>query len=380
MAQLTRCHPSERPRGQYDDTTRLETFVQRVFQHMNRPTQRQSATVYIRGILATPGKKSINRIASTLGLPDRVRHSLRHLVNDSPWDWEPARAELARSVHDLGEAHAWALVPAFIPKRGAKSPGVHRAFVPTIERTINCQIGMGLFLVGGNGAVPVDWRLVLPHQWVRDDELRRGARVPDDALARPLWAEMLHLADATRALDCPPAPLVAKVCTTSDTTGLIRGLARRRRDFVLTVLERVELPLAASPVRSRGAVDILWSAFLRGHASATGHGGRRLLSTLVRLDDSTPQGGSYRLFAEWPRGATRPVRMWLTNRTELPLGELLDVTSVYQSALLTVQDLQDRFGLLDFEGRTFPGWHHHATLVSAAYCFDRLPARALTPT
>lgn len=31
--------------------------------------------------------------------------------------------------------------------------------------------------------------------------------------------------------------------------------------------------------------------------------------------------------------------------------------------------LADEFGLLDFEGRSFPGWHHHMTLMSAAYAY-----------
>lgn len=29
-------------------------------------------------------------------------------------------------------------------------------------------------------------------------------------------------------------------------------------------------------------------------------------------------------------------------------------------------------GLLDFEGRSYPGWHHHMALVSAAYAFRSL--------
>ena len=32
-------------------------------------------------------------------------------------------------------------------------------------------------------------------------------------------------------------------------------------------------------------------------------------------------------------------------------------------------EMADRYGLFDFEGRSFPGWHHHVTLVSAAYLY-----------
>jgi SRSO17 transposase len=36
--------------------------------------------------------------------------------------------------------------------------------------------------------------------------------------------------------------------------------------------------------------------------------------------------------------------------------------------------LRGEFGLQDFEGRSFTGWHHHVTLVSAAHAL-----RAVNP-
>lgn len=40
--------------------------------------------------------------------------------------------------------------------------------------------------------------------------------------------------------------------------------------------------------------------------------------------------------------------------------------------------LEEDCGLLDFEGRSYPGWHHHMTLVSAAYTYSRLYSPAST--
>ncbi|MGQ4426735.1 hypothetical protein ACN6LL_001412, partial [Streptomyces violaceoruber] len=39
---------------------------------------------------------------------------------------------------------------------------------------------------------------------------------------------------------------------------------------------------------------------------------------------------------------------------------------------VALQRLQDDFGLLDFEGRSFPGWHHHMTMASAAGVYSHL--------
>jgi len=38
------------------------------------------------------------------------------------------------------------------------------------------------------------------------------------------------------------------------------------------------------------------------------------------------------------------------------------------------------FGLLDFEGRSFPGWYHHMALVSAAYTYRRLHGLTAVPS
>lgn len=357
-------------------------FTDRVFQKINRADQRLFATSYVQGILNTPGRKSINRMVEYLGMADSKHHSLRHFINDSPWEWGNVRAELIRWMvqHDI--THSWVLAPAFIPKRGVKSAGVHKAFIPALGRTVNCQIGMGLFLATSDRAVPVDWRLVLPRQWVRDADLRRQARIPDDVRELPLWADMLHLVDSLSIRDTvPPAPLAAKVCTPADVRGLIAGLAQRRQDFVVCVPEQATFltePTEGTKgkVLRRSAWDTLRQAASReARPSAFGRN-RGALSALVRLADDTDIPGTYRLFAECPRSADSSQPIWLTNMASRPLEDLLRLAATHDSALRTIDELQDRFGLLDFEGRTFPGWHRHTTLVSAAYCASDLPDRS----
>ncbi|URN13941.1 hypothetical protein LUW77_29040 [Streptomyces radiopugnans] len=41
-----------------------------------------------------------------------------------------------------------------------------------------------------------------------------------------------------------------------------------------------------------------------------------------------------------------------------------------------VTTLREQFGALDFAGRSFPGWHHHMTMVSAAYVHQHLHGAA----
>ncbi len=74
----------------------------------------------------------------------------------------------------------------------------------------------------------------------------------------------------------------------------------------------------------------------------------------------------------WARcdGDGGPRRYWLTDLAEDAPGvlALLDAASATRS---TVDRLGSDFGLLDFSGRSYTGWHHHMTLVSAAYALGR---------
>ncbi|WP_345607786.1 transposase, partial [Streptomonospora salina] len=158
------------------DEERFTVFVDQVFRGLPCIEQRMSAASYLRGVLTTEGRKSINRIGESLGLSATARHSLRHFVNDSPWDWGGVRNEIVRWIERVESVRAWVFAPVFMPKRGAMSVGVHKAFVPVKERTMNCQIGIGLFLAAAGRTIPVDWRLVLPREWIQDGGLRSQHR------------------------------------------------------------------------------------------------------------------------------------------------------------------------------------------------------------
>jgi len=54
------------------------------------------------------------------------------------------------------------------------------------------------------------------------------------------------------------------------------------------------------------------------------------------------------------------------------LDELLELTRLYVSSTVTADCMDGRYELLDFAGRSFPAWHHHMTMASAAYAHLRL--------
>ncbi|WP_433010602.1 IS701 family transposase [Kribbella sp. CA-294648] len=312
-------------------TTSLSCFTDELFRRLPRADQRRWAEVYVRGLLTTPGKKTVRRMAAAVTESGTAAEALHQFVNVSPWDWEPVQAGLMRWVEQQTRPRSWVVAAAVIPKRGEQSCGVHRRFLPRAGRTVNCQIGIGAFLSSATGELPVAWTMLLPAEW-SDATRRRRARIPGPAV--PPAGSVLDLLDsltppgATPTMPAGSLPVVADLIGYLDTRALIHGLVERGHDFVLAVPDN--LPLQPDLKRT------------------------------------------YRLFDQ--RRAGRPWHdgRWLTNLTNRPFGELLALIDGSTGSATAIARMEQEFGLRDFEGRSYPGWHHHMTLASAAYAYQQV--------
>ncbi|MGW6980904.1 IS701 family transposase [Streptomyces sp. NPDC054932] len=395
MTTRTRTRPL--PAGDTD----LAGFTQRLFGHLPRADQRGWARVYLQGLLTTPGKKSVRRLAASVTESPTASQSLQQFINASPWDWNPARTELLRWVEERHPVRAWTIGQVCFPKRGEHSVGVHRRFDPVAGRIVNCQLGFCLFLSLDGMSVPVDWRLALPEAWVTDPVLRRRARIGPEVTHQTPEALVLELADsiAARTSSARP-PVVADLSRLGGAAALIGVLGRRGHDFLVSVPPTLV-------VRAAGATHRGDAARPPGHGTTAGDfarlgntshpyaaplGGadarprRQLIhSALVRVPDGEPgvRGTHqiYRMFGERRQGpggragsggSAGPV--WLTNMNRHRMDDLLHLLRRSARSAAVLGPLADEFGLLDFEGRSFPGWHHHMTLMSAAYAYKGVPA------
>jgi len=76
------------------------------------------------------------------------------------------------------------------------------------------------------------------------------------------------------------------------------------------------------------------------------------------------------LLAEWPRGAQEPAKYWLSNLpAETPLKKLVELARQRWIVERDYLKLKQELGLGHVEGRSWRGFHHHATLCIAAYGF-----------
>ncbi|WP_030147230.1 transposase [Streptomyces sp. NRRL S-455] len=381
------------------DHTSVPAFAERLFECLPRADQRRWAHAYVQGLLTAPGKKSVRRLAAAVSALPAASQSLHQFVNASPWDWMPVRAELARWAGQRLAPRACVIGQAVLRKRGAHSCGVHRRFLASSGRSVTCQVGIGMFLSSYERAVPADWRLLLPGSWAKDPERRTRARIPAEVTPRSVEQHILDLADTLfDDSRTTPLPVVADLQALGVTNSalLTHGLALRGRTFVVAVPDRLQVTvgrrLCLKPGRGedgQGPALAASSLFesdsgpltrLERVAPSDGHGRHvTVMSGFVRLPGVGQAGKrvdrTFRLFTVRPEAGRRPGQLWLTSLTHTRMETVLALTRTLARADESLGEMADGFGLLDFEGRSFPGWHHHMTLVSAAYAYDRLERR-----
>jgi SRSO17 transposase len=90
----------------------------------------------------------------------------------------------------------------------------------------------------------------------------------------------------------------------------------------------------------------------------------------ARADDAGWELPTRWLLVEWPANKAEPVKYWLSNLPEAtPLVELVRLGKLRWRVEQDYRELKGALGLDHFEGRSWPGWHHHVTLVSVAHGF-----------
>jgi SRSO17 transposase len=76
------------------------------------------------------------------------------------------------------------------------------------------------------------------------------------------------------------------------------------------------------------------------------------------------------LLLEWPEGEAEPTKYWLSTMPEgMPIAELIDLAKLRWRIEEDYEDLKQEVGLGNFEGRTWRGFHHHASICIASYAF-----------
>jgi SRSO17 transposase len=376
---------------------RLEAFAGEVFAPMVRKDQRRWGGVYVRGLMLDGKRKSIEPMAARL--PDGDEQCLQQFVNQSTWSARAVCERLAVRMSAEIAPEAWVIDDTAFPKFGRMSVGVARQYCGALGKVANCQVGVSISAVTAQASCPLDWRLFLPAEW--DDDPRRAAcRVPDEVQHAPKWQLALDMLDELIGWGIMPAPVLGDAAY-GDVTEMRMGLDARELEYVLDSRGATSaLPETATPEQpdwsgrgrppgpryrrpfstlaeltlaagEQACVEVCWREGTRG-AMRSRFAALRVRPANVKLRTADPGAelGVCWLLAEWPHGTSAPTDFWLSNLpAETPIERLVALAKLRWRVEQDYRELKDALGLDHFEGRSWPGWQHHVTLVSVAHGF-----------
>jgi len=380
---------------------RLEAFAGEVLGLLPYRKQRRWAQVYLRGLLLEGRRKSVQPMAERL--PDGDEQCLQQFLNQSPWEWKPVRATLAKKMTAaLGEGGCWIVDDTGFPKQGKHSVGVARQYSGTLGKRGNCQIGVSLSYATPKGAMPLEWALYLPKEWTDERPRCERVGVPAEVAFQTKWQLALSLMDELLSAGVP-APEVAVVdAGYGSTTGFRQGLVERQLRYVVEVehtlvawreQQRRDAPMRQKGQLGRPLAPRYRNAPLPESLKAIALGLPRSAWRKVTWREGT-KGAMHSRFAhlrvqpahgwqegkeelpvvwlllQWPEAANAPTKYWLSDLPETtPMRTLVRWAKSRWAVEMNYREMKDHLGLDHFEGRGWAGWHHHVTMVMFAFAF-----------
>jgi len=378
---------------------RLATYFAEVASGLQRSEQRRNAEFYARGLMEAGARKSLEPMVARLGGGPVEYEALQHFLADSPWDPAVLDRAVAERVCAVIEPSAWVLDDTGVPKDGKHSPGVKRQYSGTLGKIGSCQIAVSLHAVGAKGTVPLGFRLYLPEEWCADPVRRKDAKIPADVAFATKPALGGDLVERAAEWKIRRAPVLGDQAYGNDSK-LRDRLHADAIDYVLSVAAQADVfdlatVFAIPPAKpgSRGRPPTVLRADREAQSIkqlTTGLSadafqtvtfrdidGEQLISrfAFVRVIAARPVAERQApreewLIIEWPEGRDEPTDYWLSNLpADTEPERLARLARLRWMIELDYKQLKGELGLDHYEGRSYLGFHHHCSLVTAAHGF-----------
>src|SRR5215469_11445288 len=347
---------------------------------------------YCTGLVMPGERKSVEPMAAVTA-PGRVcaqHQSLLHFVGSAPWSDEKLVAKVRELVMPaMAPIEAWIIDDTGFPKKGKHSVGVARQYCGQLGKQDNCQAAVSLSIASRQASLPVRYRLYLPQEWADDAVRRRKAHVPEEiAFEQIRWACAAGLPRGVVLLDAGygnhttlrvqisalglsyAAGILSSTSVWAPGTeplppkrwsGRGRPPTRPRRS---ARQKPVSVRQLALNLPERAWRTIGWRDGTRDRLTS------RFARLRVRAAHRDELHSEEWLLIEWPEGEKEPTKYWFSTLPhDIAFKPLVDLAKLRWRIERDYQELKQELGLGHFEGRSWRGFHHHATLCIAAYGF-----------
>jgi SRSO17 transposase len=355
---------------------------------------------YIQGLLSDSSRKSMEAMLARVTEPGSYQ-AFQHFITDAPWSAD----RVWRRLREVIPERRGLLIfdsTTFL-KQGQHSVGVGRQYCGLQRQIVNCQKAITAALWTGTHTYLVGAALYLPEEWLTE-EARARARIPRTVSFRQRWRMALTLLRQVRASGIKVTAVLADA-EFGDTRTFRNMLHRAAIPYAVAVSTHLRAFLRTPQLQAlrsapgshyrrlppglvaRPFVDLLAAARPRWRRVRWRNrpGGRSwsadcaAIRVTPAIDHRHPRlPPEIWLLAERDVGPQAKTRFYYVN-----LPETASLTHIAQLAHQRwaieqqYQELKTELGLDHFEGRTFPGWHHHVALTAVAYNFLQTERRRM---
>jgi len=372
-------------------TGRLGDYFGEIGAVLRDKRKRASFATYAFGILGEGDRKSAEPIAArACGDPDLANayhERLLHFLAKAKWDDTKVRRIAARHALKAMEAQAgeradvWIVDDTGLLKQGEHSVGVQRQYTGSAGKIANCQIAVTLSAATSNDCVPVDVSLYLPESWTSDPARRRKARIPD---AEP-FASKVDLAVGMVCRACLDG-ITGDIMLADSAYGESSQFRKSMRLYGFDYAVGVRCLTKVFPIDSQGRMrekisvrdlgERLGPKAFRRHSWRDGTKGRlsgRFCFRRVKAahDDGTivDEREEQWLIIEWDEDRDKMQFHLTTLPRRMSKKKIIRILKERWKTERVYQELKGELGFDHFEGRSWPGWHHHVSVVLSCYAF-----------
>ncbi len=373
---------------------RLDEYFSRIGVILGNEERRASFAIYAQGLFGDAERKSVEPIAARAcadpANTDAMHQRLLHFLNGSRWSDRDVRFAAARyaidAITEREPIDTWIIDDTGFLKQGKHSVGVQRQYTGSAGKITNCQVGVSLSLASCNEHVPIDFELYLPRSWTDDPARCKEANIPAQVAFRTkpeLALEMIR-----RAVDDGhPQGLVLADSGYGDSSDFRAELRKLDLHYAVAVdattkvyqLNNHSMP-SGDPISVHDLAIHLADQKKKFYQRCTWRQGtQRPLSARFCLRRVVPyhsDGHSpYRrerlwLVCEWEDSEPQPTKYYFVS---LPSAsstrKFIRLLKQRWRTERVYQDLKGELGFDHFEGRRYPGWHHHISVALCCFAF-----------
>lgn len=372
--------------------TRLEEFFAGIGILLGNDARRASFATYAMGLLADGERKSVEPMSSRSCIDpksaDAAHQRLLHFLAVATWDDAAVRRFAAnyaiKTLSAREKIQSWIVDDTGFLKQGKHSVGVQRQYTGSAGKVTNCQVGVSLCVASETEHIPIDFELYLPASWTDDAERRCEARIPDEVVFKTKLQLALDMIRRAVADGVPPGVVLAD-CGYGLSSDFRLELRRLGLHYAVGVHAKTTVFEMGKVMQRGGAAiglkDLAFKLKAKGHFRRTtwrkGTGDdlsarfalRRVFPCREQARAADEREAVW-LLIEWRDGEAEPANYFFSSLPPTTRRKpLIRLVMQRWRTERAYEDLKGELGLDHYEGRRFPGWHHHISVVLCCYAF-----------